>query len=111
MIYYLVVLVGVFACSASQLLLKKSAQKKFDKPWKDFLNWRVIVSYTIMFVTLLTNIYAMNHGVMLKDLPILEATGYIFVPVLSMLVLREKMDGYSLIAMLFIVMGILIFYI
>lgn len=111
MIYYLIVLVGVFACSASQLLLKKSASIKHEKRLVEIFNWRVIVSYGIMFLTLVSNIYAMNHGVLLKDMPILEASGYIFVPVLSLLVLGEKINKHNIIAIVMIVIGVIVFYV
>lgn len=110
MIYYLLVLIGVFSCSASQLLLKKSALKKQTNVLYMLLDWRVIVSYSIMFVTLLANIFAMKNGVELKDMSILEASGYIFVPLLSWLVLSERISKYTIIAILFILLGIIVFY-
>ena len=111
MIYYLIVLIGVFACSASQLLLKKSASVEHKTAVYEILNWRVIVAYTIMFITLVSNIYAMGHGVMLKDMPILEATGYIFVPLLSALFLSEKVKKNNVIAIFLILFGIIVFYV
>ena len=111
MIYYLIVLIGVFACSASQLLLKKSASEDHHTTISVILNWKVMLSYAIMFITLVTNIFAMKNGVQLKDMPILEATGYIFVPVLSMLFLSEKIKKNNIVAILLIVIGIFVFYV
>lgn len=111
MIYYLLVAMGVLACSASQLLLKKSANMEHRSPLYELLNWRVIVAYGIMFATLVTNIYAMSHGVMLKDMPILESLGYVFVPILSMLFLSEKIKKNNVIAIVLIIIGIIIFYV
>lgn len=108
--YYFIVIAGVLACSASQLLLKKSASQKHKNPIAEILNWRVIVAYGIMFVTLVTNIFAMNNGVMLKDMPILEATGYVFVPLLSLLVLGEKLNKKTMLAISLIIAGIIVFY-
>ncbi len=110
MIYYVLVIIGVFACSASQLLLKKSASVSHNNMVSEILNWRVIVSYGIMFLTLVTNIYAMSNGVNLKDMPILEALGYIFVPLLSFFVLRERLSRERLISIALIISGILVFY-
>lgn len=110
MIYYVIVIVGVFFCSASQLLLKTSASRKHRSPVGMILNWRVMVSYGIMFVTLITNIYAMKHGVQLKDMPILEATGYVFVPLLSSFFLAEKISRYNICSIVLIILGIIVFY-
>ena len=111
MIYYLLVAFGVFACSASQILLKKSATIEHHSPIYELLNWRVIVAYGIMFLTLVANIYAMSHGVLLKDMPILESLGYIFVPVLSMSFLSEKIKRNNIIAIVLIIIGVFIFYV
>ena len=111
MIYYLIVLIGVFACSTSQLLLKKSASVEHESRLNEILNWRVILSYGVMFITLITNIYAMNHGVMLKDMPILEATGYIFVAILSYFFLKERMNKTYICSLFLILIGIFVFYI
>ena len=110
MIYYLIVLIGVFACSASQVLLKKSASEDHHNVICMMLNWKVMLSYAIMFITLVTNIFAMKNGVQLKDMPILEATGYIFVPILSMLFLSEKITKKNIVAIGLIVIGIITFY-
>lgn len=110
MIYYLIVIVGVFACSASQLLLKKSASENHYTTINVILNWKVMLSYAIMFITLVTNIFAMKNGVQLKDMPILEATGFIFVPVLSFFFLKEKISKMTLISILLIILGTFIFY-
>lgn len=110
MIYYLFVLFGVFACSASQLLLKKSASEEHCSAISVMLNWKVMLSYAIMFITLVTNIFAMKNGVQLKDMPILEATGYIFVPILSLFFLSEKIKKNNMVAVGLIVIGIIVFY-
>lgn len=108
--YYLIVIAGVLACSASQLLLKKSASKEHRNSIAEILNWRVIAAYGIMFLTMVTNIFAMKKGVMLKDMPVLEATGYIFVPLLSYFFLSEKITKKTCMAISLIIAGIIIFY-
>ena len=110
MIYYILVVIGVFVCSLSQLLLKKSAMRHHQSPIYALLNWRVILAYSILFGTLVSNIYAMHNGVMLKDLPILEATGYVFVPILSALFLSEKISKAQICSIALIMIGIFIFY-
>ena len=111
MIYYLIVVIGVFACSASQLLLKKSATIVHRSAIFELLNWRVMVAYGVMFATLVTNIYAMSNGVQLKDMPVLEALGYVFVPMLSFFFLQERIDKRSLLSIVLVVIGIVVFYV
>ena len=110
MIYFLVVL-GIFACSCSQILLKRSAQQDHKNILSSVLNKKVIFSYSIMFASMAVNIYAMSCGVGLKEMPILESVGYIFVPLLSIIFLKEKVGAQELIAMMMIIIGILIFYV
>ena len=110
MAYYFIVILGIFACACSQILLKESADKN-HKGWiREMLNWRVAVAYAIFFGSLLINITAMSKGVNLKDLPILESLGYIFVPVLSYLILKEKISKATIISMTLILSGIIVFY-
>ena len=52
----------------------------------------------------------MQNGIDLKDLPILESLGYVFVPILSFFVLNEKITKQTALSMLLIFVGIFIFY-
>lgn len=61
-----------------------------------------------LFVSLFINITAMSQGVNLKDLPILESLGYVFVPLLSYLVLKEKFTKRMLTSIALILIGIYI---
>ncbi len=110
MIYYVIVVLGVFACSVAQLLLKKSAMIEHRSAVYELLNWRVIIAYGIMFATLVTNIYAMSKGVLLKDMPVLEAFGYVFVPILSILFFGESIDRKRLLSIVLVLIGVIIFY-
>lgn len=74
------------------------------------LNWRVILAYAIFFGSLLINITAMSKGVNLKDMPVLESLGYVFVPILSWVFIKEKIDKRMLVSMCLIIIGIIIFY-
>lgn len=110
MIYYLIVIAGVFACSASQLLLKKSATEGHKSKFTVMVNWKTIIAYTIMVLTLATNIFAMRNGVLLKEMSILESLGFVFVPLLSYLVLKEKISMRTISAIAVILLGIFVFY-
>ena len=107
---YLIVLIGIFSCSFSQLLLKKSAGKKHRSGIFEMLNPLVLFSYTIFFVVLVVNIWALSRGLQLKELALLESLGYIFVPLLSWLVLKEQITKRTILAILMIISGIIVFY-
>jgi len=109
-LFYLLVVIGVLLSSCSQLLLKKSADREHKNFVLSMLNWRVVTAYVIFFGSLIINITAMSHGVHLKDMPILESLGYIFVPLLSSWVLKEKITKRTLGCMTLILLGIYIFY-
>lgn len=108
---YLFVIMGMFACSCSQILLKNSANKKHSSFIASMLNWRVILAYVIFFGSMFINVTAMSHGLNLKELPILEASSYLFVPLLSYLFLKEKIRLRELGAMFLVFFGILVFYV
>lgn len=109
-LFYLLVILGIFSSACSQILLKQSADKQHKSWLASMLNWRVILAYAIFFGSLLINITAMSKGVNLKDLPVLESLGYVFVPILSWIVLKEKIDRRMLLSMTLIIIGIIIFY-
>ena len=110
MIYYLIVIVCVFASSFSQILLKKSAIEEHQTMLGILLNRKVVISYIVMLMTVCVTIYAMKHGVLLKDMPILEATGYIFITVFSVFFLSEELTIDKVIANILIILGIVVFY-
>ena len=111
MIYYVYVIIGIFACSLSQLLLKKSANKKHTLPIFEILNPMVVIAYGIFMCSLLINIWAMSHGVLLKEMAIFESLGYFFVPILSFLFLKEQIRLKTILSIILIITGIIVFYI
>lgn len=108
--FYILVGLGVFLSSCSQILLKKSAQKEHSSMITEMLNKQVIFAYSVFVVSVVINIVALANGVNVKDLPILEALGYIFVPLLSFTLLHEAINRRTLSAIALIISGIIIFY-
>lgn len=53
----------------------------------------------------------MSHGLNLKELPVLEASSYLFVPLLSFIFLNEKIGLREVGAMFLIFGGIIVFYV
>lgn len=107
---YLFVILGILSCSLSQLLLKKSAKREYKSKLMVIVNPLVVISYFVFFCSLLVNIWAMSHGLELKELAMLESLGYVFVPILSFLVLKETISKRTISAIVVILMGIMIFY-
>lgn len=110
-IYYALCIIGIFACSCSQLLLKKSANRNKSSLIKSVFNWNVLIAYGIFFCSLIINITALSHGVKVKDLPILESLGYVFVPILSYYYLKEQIATKEILSAFLIILGIVFFYI
>lgn len=108
--YYLFVILGIFACSLSQLLLKRSANNKHTSRIYEMLNPLVIMAYSIFFCSLIINIWAMRYGVQLKEMAMLESLGYIFVPLLSVVLLKEQVSKRIVCGILLIILGIVVFY-
>lgn len=104
----LIFVAGVFVSSVSQILLKKSAEKKYESRLKEYLNLRVIIAYLIFFSATLCSVFAYRY-IPLSLGPILEASGYIFVFILGYLFLKEKFSPRKIIGLITILVGILIF--
>lgn len=110
MIFYIFMIAGIFACSLSQLQLKRSANEEHKSRIYEVINPLVIMAYIIFFSSLLINIWAMSNGVQLKEMALLESLGYIFVPLLSWFVLKEQITKRTILAILMIILGIIVFY-
>lgn len=107
-VYSIIMVVSVFISSISQIMLKKSAQRAYTSKLKEYLNPLVIIAYGLFFGCTLITVYALKV-VPLSMSPILEASGYIFVAVLSAVFLKERMTRQQVIGMAVILLGILIY--
>ncbi len=104
-----IILLSNLVAAVSQLLLKQAAKKTWPNWWRSYLNVRVILAYVLFFGTTLFSVYAMRLGVPLSLSAALGASGQIFVPILSRLVLREEINKRRALGMLIIVVGIVVF--
>ena len=107
---YLFVILGILFCSLSQLFLKKSAKAVHSSKVNEILNPMVIIAYAVFFCSLLVNIWAMSKGLQLKEMAMLESLGYVFVPLLSYLILKESISSRTICATLMVLLGIFVFY-
>lgn len=108
MIYIMLFIGSVFISSASQILLKRSADVKYESKIQEYLNPRVIIAYGIFFSASLITIIA-YRGVPLSLGPVLEASGYVFVTILGRIFLHEKVSRRKLLGLFLILIGIVVF--
>lgn len=107
-VFSAVFIVSVLVSSVSQVMLKSSANKDHGGGIKEYLNPTVIIAYGLFFLATLITVFAYKV-VPLSMGPILESSGYIFVAVLSVAVLKERMSRKKLIGMLLILVGVALF--
>lgn len=105
MLYSGIMLISILISSVSQIMLKKSAQKKYPSKIKEYLNPMVIIAYGLFFGCTLITMYSLKV-VPLGMTPILESAGYIFVAVLSFVFLKERFTKRQLLGMALIIIGI-----
>lgn len=109
--YKWLVILSVFAAACAQMLLKRGAQQEYPSFLLQYLNGWVIGGYAIMFASLAANIFAMSKGVMVKEVSIIESMSYLFVPMLSFLLFKEKLSWKKVGAIVLIIMGIIVFFV
>lgn len=106
--YYVLMIVSVAVASSSQILLKKSALKKYDSVIGEYLNPYVIAGYGMLFLSMIMTI-TVYSGIEYKRVPVMESIGYIFVMVLSRFFFKEKITRNKLIGTILILAGVFIF--
>lgn len=111
MLYYIIVILSVMAAAGAQMLLKKAATIHYPSFWHQYVNPWVIGGYAIMGLAMLANIYAMSKGVQLKEVGIIEALSYLFVPCLAFMLFKEKLGWRKIGAIGIIMVGIIIFFV
>ena len=97
-ISYILAFLAVFVASASQILLKQSAETEHKNIITKFLNWRVILGYGLLFGTTVLNVFA-YRGIELKVTPMIEATG----------ILGERPTKRTILSIVITVIGIIVF--
>ena len=110
MIYYILVILSVFAAAGAQMLLKQGARKNYVGFWRQYLNPWVIGGYGIMACSLVLNIWCMSKGVQVKEVSVIEAMSYLFVPVLAFMLFKEKLTARKICAIGVIITGVVIFF-
>jgi drug/metabolite transporter (DMT)-like permease len=108
MVYVVVFLISVLISAISQIILKKSASKEYDSFVREYINVPVICAYSMFLLSTLLTMFAYKE-VPLSLGVLLEAVGYIYIPVLSYFLLKEKITGYKIAGTVFILLGIAVY--
>ena len=95
--------------SFAQVLLKKSAKKKYASRIREYLNWYVICGYGLMFLGMLLNVFGYRH-VEYRNGSVVESIGFLYVMILSRIFFGEKITKKKVIGNAIIILGIVIFY-
>ena len=74
MMFYALALFNVFVAAVAQMLLKKAAITPHKSVIKEYLNPWVIGGYSLMVFSLVSNVYVLSQGVLLKELGTIEAS-------------------------------------
>lgn len=107
---YIIVILSVFLAACAQMLLKQGARQQYDIWWRQYINAWVIGGYAIMLGTMQMNIFAMSRGVEVKEVSIIESMSYLFVPILSFVIFKERLTWYRVGAIGIITIGIIVFF-
>jgi len=108
MVYAGVLLLSTFLSAISQVMLKKAAQRTYESTLAEYANPLVIVAYAIFVGCTLLTILA-YQGIPLSLGPVLEATSYVYVTVLGVLVFHEHVGKEKIGALALIIGGIIVF--
>lgn len=107
--YYALGILSVVIASCSQILLKKGAMKQYDSFIREYLNIYVVSGYLFMFGSVFLTMIV-YRGMKFMNVPVLEAIGYVLVPVLSYLFFKEKLTKKKIAGIACILAGIFVYY-
>ena len=107
-VYLLVAIVSVAVAGFSQILLKKGAMRPHISFLRDYLNAPVMSGYILMFTSVLATMFA-YRGIDYMTVQIVEASGYILVPVLSYVFLKESFSKNKVVGIVIIIAGMLVY--
>lgn len=106
--YSILVIISVLLATCSQIILKISANKTYDTIILQYLNIYVISAYGLFAISALLSMYSLRY-LDLSFVSILQSSGYIFVPVLSFFILKERPNKIQILGMVVIFIGIFVF--
>ena len=108
LIFFLLMFVSELIASSSQMLLKKSALKKYPNVIREYLNILVIAGYGMLVLSMVISIYCMS-GLGYLGVVVMEPIAYIIVMVMARIFFKEKFTVRKLLGVALIVGGIVVF--
>lgn len=102
-VYILLFVLSIVIASFSQIILKKGAEEK-----NIYINKFTIVGYTLMVISTLFTLVGYK-GVNLTLSGILQGLSFVFVPIFSLIFLKEKINKKTIIGIVVIILGIIIY--
>ncbi len=108
--FYLLVILSVFAAAGAQMLLKQGAIQNYEGFWQQYLSPWVIGGYAIMACSLMFNIFCMSRGIQVKEVSTIESLSYLFVPCMAFVLFHERITWRKVVAITIIIGGVVIFF-
>ncbi len=103
----IIYLITPILAALSQILLKRAADNTEYTGIRFYLNWQVILAYALFFGCMLLNVIALRT-LDLSVASLMEAASYLYVMLLSWLILKEKLTPRKLIGNGLILLGIVL---
>ena len=106
--------IGIYTVSGlvaalSQLILKFAAMKPNGRQGlMQYLDYRIILSYGMLFATIFFNMIAMRY-MPYKYAPVLASLSYVFMLILGRFVLHEEIGKKRMIGIILIFLGMFVF--
>jgi multidrug transporter EmrE-like cation transporter len=100
--------IGTFVSSISQTMLKTAADIEHKNTMAEYLNPKVIFAYLLFLGATICSVYSYK-AIPLSWGPILETSGYLFISVLSIFALKEKIGKRKVCGLAIIIVGIVVY--
>ena len=107
--YFGILIIGVTVASFSQILLKIGANRSHVSLIRDYLNVPVICGYVLMALSVVCSMIAFR-GLDYMSVPLMDALGFVLVPILSRLFFREGFTVRKTAGIALIVAGMIVYY-
>ena len=89
-------------------MLKISADKVYKSKMQEIFNTIIIIAYGMFFISMICTTIALKR-VTFKAAPVIESVGYIYILILSAIILKEKITFKKILGNIIIIIGIIIF--